>query len=284
MSVAVAKYYSTAIISADSRQFYKELSIGTAKPTLEEQQGIKHYFIDSHSITDEVSAARFAKEAELILNDLFKSHEVVILTGGSGMFVDALCYGIDDIQTDTQLRDELIAFVDKNGTQELLNELAEKDPVYFDQVDRSNPSRIIRAIQVIRSTGKPYSEQRTGEKKTNDFEIKRYIIEHPREQLYERINHRVDLMIAAGLIDEVRSVREFKELNALRTVGYKEVFDYLEGKADLNNTIELIKQHTRNYAKRQLTWFKRYTDTRIIPYTSTDQMLKEIVHDLSNLT
>lgn len=231
-----------------------------------------------------MSAARFAKEAELILKDLFKTRDIVVLTGGSGMFIDALCYGIDDIQTDTELRNELIDFVEKNGTQELLNELAEKDPVYFDQVDRSNPSRIIRAIQVIRSTGKPYSAQRKGEKKVNDYEIKRFLIEHPREQLYDRINQRVDLMIEAGLIEEVRSVKNFRELNALQTVGYKEVFDHFEGKIELAKAIVLIKQHTRNYAKRQLTWFKRYSDAKTIPYTSIDQMLKEIVNDLSDLT
>lgn len=283
LSVAVAKHFETEIISADSRQFYKEMSIGTAKPTLDEQQGIKHHFIDSHSVADEVSAARFAKEAELILNNLFRTREVVVLTGGSGMFVDALCQGIDDIPTDFQLRDELISFVESNGTTELLKELAEKDPVYFNQVDHSNPSRIIRAIQVIRSTGKPFSEQRTGQKKINNFEIVRFIIEHPREQLYQRINHRVDQMIETGLIDEVRSLEAFRNLNALRTVGYKEVFDYLEGKVDLNSTVDLIKQHSRNYAKRQITWLKRYSEAKFIQYRSTKEMLTEIIHDLRNL-
>jgi tRNA dimethylallyltransferase len=258
------------------------MSIGTAKPTVDEQQGIKHHFIDSHSVADEVSAARFAKEAEMILNQLFKIHNMVVLTGGSGMFVDALCHGIDDIPTDFQLRDELISFVESNGTAELLNELAEKDPVYFNQVDHSNPSRIIRAIQVIRSTGKPFSEQRTGQKKINNFEIVRFIIEHPREQLYKRINHRVDLMIKTGLIDEVRSLEAFRNFNALQTVGYKEVFDYLEGKVDLNSTVELIKQHTRNYAKRQITWSKRYTEAEFIEYCPTEQMLNEIINYLRN--
>jgi tRNA dimethylallyltransferase len=271
------------VVSADSRQFYKELSIGTAKPTKEEQKGIKHYFIDSHSITDEVSAARFANEAESLLQELFKSHDTIVLTGGSGMFIDALCFGIDDIQTDTAIRDELIAYVDKNGTKELLKELEDKDPVYFQKVDKANPVRIIRAIQVIRSTGKPYSELRTGEKRTHNFTIRRFIIEHPRDQLYDRINRRVDIMISEGLIEEVRSVKEFKELNALRTVGYKELIDYLEGKTDLDKTLELIKQHTRNYAKRQLTWFQRYKDAAIIPYSSNDQMLKEIIDDLNDL-
>lgn len=258
------------------------MSIGTAKPTAEEQQGIKHYFIDSHSVSDEVSAARFAFEAEQLLKKLFSELDEVVLTGGSGMFVDALCFGIDDIKTDDQLRNELIEHVEKHGTGELLLELKEKDPVYFDLVDKANPVRIIRAIQVIRSTGKPFSEQRSGNVKKHDFEIERFIIEHPREQLYQRINQRVDLMMQQGLLEEVKSLTAFKDLNALRTVGYKELFDYLEGKTDLNKAIELIKQHTRNYAKRQITWFRKYTDATRIEFTSIDQMLNVITDKLND--
>jgi tRNA dimethylallyltransferase len=196
------------------------------------------------------------------------------------MFVDALCFGIDEIESDEALRAELIQHVDDHGTEGLLKELEAKDPIFFNKVDKANPVRIIRAIQVIRSTGKPYSEQRTGRIKKHDFEIRRFIIEHPREQLYKRIEQRVDLMMQEGLLEEVKSVRPYRDLNALRTVGYKELFDYLDGTVNLDKAIELIKQHTRNYAKRQMTWFRRYTDAKQIVYAPTEEMVNVIINEL----
>jgi tRNA dimethylallyltransferase len=257
------------------------MSIGTAKPSLEEQKGIDHYFINSHSLQDEVTAARFAKEAETLLTELFKDHEVVILTGGSGMFVDALINGIDDIPTDEELKENLINLVEKNGLEPLLNELKEKDPVFYDRVDKNNPSRIIRAIEAIRLTGIPFSELRTGESKMKQYQVVRFVLEHQREELYQRINHRVDEMINKGLIEEVKSLIAFKEMNALRTVGYKELISYLEGEISLEKAIELIKQHTRNYAKRQLTWLRRYEDAILIEYKNKDQVFDEILDHLN---
>lgn len=280
LSIDVAKHFKTIVLSADSRQFYREMSIGTAKPSLEEQSGIQHYFIDSHCISDEVSAAQFAKEAMLVLENEFKSRDKIVLAGGSGMFVDALINGLDEIPTDLALRNQLIEFTKQHGMQELLDELREKDPSYFQEVDQGNPSRIIRAIEAIRITGKKYSQLRTGEKKKFPYEVKRFIIEIPRETLYKRINLRVDLMMEAGLLDEVKSLLEFQNLSSMQTVGYKEFFDYFDKKISLEKAIELVKQHSRNYAKRQITWLKRYDDALHLEFETN--MLNTLIQSLNN--
>ena len=259
------------------------MSIGTAKPSLQELNGIKHYFIDSHSISDEVTAATFAQEANEVLKSLFQIHQTIVLTGGSGMFIDALCIGLDNIPSSRELRDQLSEEVEKEGLSFLLEELKVKDPIFFNQVDKQNPVRVIRAIEAIRLSGLPYSELRIATPQINNFEVHRFVIEHPREQLYNRINLRVDKMMEMGLLEEVKTLMPFKSFNALKTVGYRELFDFLEGKTELETAIELIKQNSRRYAKRQLTWLKRHTDATIVTFDKTEFMLNYILSKLNSL-
>ena len=280
LSVELAKNFNTCVLSADSRQFYKEVSIGTAKPTSEEMDGVPHYFIGSHELNDEVTAAQFEREALELLNELFQEHDTIVLTGGSGMFVDALCNGLDDIPTSKELRNELQGEVDKGNLASLLEELKEKDPVYFEQVDRKNPVRVVRAIEVIRLTGHPYSDLRKSEPKKRPFKVQRFVIEHDREFLYDRINRRVDIMMDAGLLNEVKSVIKFRHLSSMNTVGYKELFNYLDGNCSLEEAIEMIKQNSRRYAKRQITWLKRNPEAQWVPFTTTEQMLDQIINYL----
>jgi tRNA dimethylallyltransferase len=196
------------------------------------------------------------------------------------MFIDALCIGLDPIPKDELIQLSLRSELTNKGIDPLLIELKQSDPVFYQEVDRSNPARILRAIEVIRITGRPYSELRKQEPPTRPFEVIRFVIDHPREQLYDRINHRVDKMIDQGLIEEVRSVETFKKSTTLQTVGYKEVFDYFDGIYSLDDCIEKIKQHTRNYAKRQLTWFRKHPDSIWIPFSSTEKMTQEILQVL----
>lgn len=280
LAVALAKSLNTVVLSADSRQFYKELSIGTAKPRPEEMEGIPHYFIDSHPVSTPVSAARFESEAMELIRGELASCGQLILVGGSGMFIDALCIGLDPIPTDAALQEVLRKELAEKGLESLLNELKAADPEFFAQVDQQNPVRILRALEVIRLTGIPFSTWRKNELPERPFEVIRFVINHPREILYERINRRVDQMVASGLIEEVKRVSEYRHLTALQTVGYKEVFDYLDGKWDLETCIDKIKQHTRNYAKRQLTWFKKHPGTVWLDAKSTEEMRDEILKNL----
>lgn len=277
LAVALAKALNTVILSADSRQFYKELSIGTAKPSQEEMEGIPHYFIDSHPISTPVSAAQFETEALNLIQEKLAHHSKLILVGGSGMFIDALCLGLDPIPADPDIQNTLRKELDEKGMEPLLQELQESDPEFYQQVDKQNPMRILRALEVIRLTNIPFSTWRKNELPKRPFEVIRFVISHPREILYERINRRVDLMIEEGLIDEVKGVSEYRNLTALQTVGYKEVFEYLDGNTDLETCIAKIKQHTRNYAKRQLTWFKRHADTIWLDAKPGNELCEEIL-------
>jgi tRNA dimethylallyltransferase len=274
-------HYETEIISADSRQFFKEMSIGTAKPDSIEQRGVKHHFIDSHSIKEEVSSSRFASEAQETLDQLFKTHEKVILVGGSGMFIDALVDGLDNIPSSVEIRNELIKRSQEDYSI-LLEELKLKDPKYFDVVDRKNPARVIRALEAIEMTGLPYSQLRTSQKKQRDYRVIRLVIEHERTELYNRINKRVDLMMEKGLLEEVKSLIEYRDRSSLRTVGYRELFDFLDQSTSLEEAIEKIKQNTRNYAKKQLTWLRRYTDSHIIPFDSIQIMKEKCIQIIDN--
>ncbi len=276
LAVQLAKQFNTVVISADSRQFYKELSIGTAKPTPDEMGGVPHYFIDSHSITDQLTAGRFETEALALIEQELNNYPKIILVGGSGMFIDALCVGLDPIPTNEQIQLTLREELQERGLDLLLEELKESDPAFYAEVDRSNAARVLRALEVIRSTNKPFSEWRQRKPNPRPFEVIRFVIDHPREVLYERINQRVDQMIASGLIDEVKNVLAYRDLTALQTVGYKEVFEYLDGRDSLEQCIEKIKQHTRNYAKRQLTWFRRHPEAIWIPHTSVEKMTNQI--------
>ncbi|MFM7683956.1 MAG: tRNA (adenosine(37)-N6)-dimethylallyltransferase MiaA [Bacteroidota bacterium] len=280
LAIELALNYNTEIISADSRQFYNELSIGTAKPNEQELAKVKHHFIDSFSIQEEISAAEFAKIAELILNKLLDKNNYVVLVGGSGMFVDALTDGLDDIPVNRTIREELTATFNEFGLQPLRDELAKLDPTFFEGVDQNNPMRIIRALEAIRASGQKMSDFLLNKERKRDFEVIRFSIDWPRDVLYDRINQRVDNMISQGLINEVKGLYEFRQLNALNTVGYKEIFQFLDGEINQNQAIELIKQHTRNYAKRQLTWLRRYSDLNYLNPISDqpifDQAIKTI--------
>lgn len=282
LGIALAKKWDTVVISADSRQFYKELSIGTAKPDVYEQEGIHHYFVDSHFLEDEVSSARYAREVLEILTIEFKTHNRILMVGGSGMFIDAVCIGLDEIPKSNELKATITEQWKNEGLEPLLEELKTKDPLFYEEVDRENPMRIIRALEAIRLTGDPFSKLRTKTEKERFFEVKRFVINHPREILYDRINRRVDVMMTAGLLEEVKSVKHLKNLSALRTVGYTELFDYLEGKTELSAAIELIKQNTRRYAKRQLTWFRRHPEAVWIDFDQTDVMVSEIQEKLES--
>lgn len=258
LSISLAKKLNTVIFSADSRQFYKEITIGTAKPTLDEQSGVLHYFIDSHSIHDKVTAASFVSESLPLLNKAFEKFDIVILVGGSGMYIDALCYGLDDLPVNQMIKNDLILHHQTNGLESLLDELKNCDPEYYHKVDKNNAVRIIRALEVIRISGKTFTSFLSGSKGNNHaFDIKKFTIDLERDILYDRINKRVDLMVDNGLEQEVHSVIEYRDLQALQTVGYTEWFDFIDGKFDKKETIERIKQNTRRYAKRQLTWFRR---------------------------
>lgn len=276
LGVELAKRWETVVISADSRQFYKELSIGTAKPSVEEQDGVLHYFVDSHHLEDEVTSARFAKEVLEILQKEFEKHDRILMVGGSGMFIDAVCNGLDEIPKSDELKAQITEEWKANGLESLLNELKGKDLDYYNEVDKDNPMRIIRAIEAIRLTGEPFSKMRTKTEKERFFDIKRFVIHHEREKLYDRINRRVDLMIENGLLDEVKSVYQLQHLKSLKTVGYVELFDFIDGKISFDEAVNLIKQNTRRYAKRQLTWFRRHPEAVWIDFTSTIQMADEI--------
>jgi len=280
LGVEVAKRLNTVIISSDSRQFYKELAIGTAKPTPAAMQGIPHYFVDSHSIHDPVTSARFGQEALQLLQTGLKDLPFVVVVGGSGMFTDALCIGLDPIPTDDATQLQLRTEMARDGIEPLLSELKEKDPEFYALVDRENPARVLRALEVIRLTGQPFSFWRQRKPSPRPFSVHRFVIDHDREVLYSRINQRVDHMITTGLFEEARSVSEFRHLATLQTVGYKECFEYFDGTIDQTLCIEKIRQHTRNYAKRQLTWFRRHPKSMWIRYRSTEEMADEILQSI----
>ena len=258
LAVELAKSLETIIFSADSRQFYKELSIGTAKPTFEERAGVRHYFIDSHSIHDKVTAASFVAEIKPLLSTEFEKQDVIVLVGGSGMYIDALCYGLDDLPVNEMIKNQLIETFQNQGLEPLLTELQLKDPDYFSKVDKQNSVRIIRALEVIRTSGNTFTSFLTSSKSNNNsFEIIKVTLDLERQVLYDRINSRVDLMVENGLEEEAKSIINFRDLQALQTVGYAEWFDFFDGKFTKSETIDRIKQNTRRYAKRQLTWFRR---------------------------
>lgn len=258
LCIKIAQQLGAEIISADSRQFYKELSIGTAKPSHEELMGIKHHFIDFLSIDQEFSAGKFELAVLELLPELFKKNQIVIMTGGSGLYIQAVCQGMNDIpDVDLKFRAELYEELEIHGLQPLLEELFIKDPDYYNLVDKENPQRIIRALEVCRGTGEPYSVYRTDQKADRDFHTIKIGLNRAREELFKRINIRMDQMIDDGLFTEAKRFEGMRHLNALKTVGYKEVFGYLDGEYDMKEAIRLLKRNTRRYAKRQLTWFKK---------------------------
>lgn len=262
LAIELAKHFQTEIISADSRQFFKEMSIGTAKPSAEELAAAPHHFINSHSINQLFSTGDFEVQALALMEKLFAKHDVLVMVGGSGLYINAVCNGLDDMpEIDLEIREKLNQQFADEGIEAIRKQLAVLDPEYFAKVDQSNPQRMIRGLEVVLSTGQKLSSFLTSNKKKRPFNIIKIGLNTEREKLYNQINHRVDIMMQEGLLEEVKSLEVYKELNALKTVGYSEIFDYLDGNTDLATAIDKIKQNTRRFAKRQLTWFKKDTHT-----------------------
>lgn len=289
LCIKLAKMLDTEIVSADSRQFYRELSIGTAKPSPEEMGGVVHHFIDSHSIAEYYSAGDFERDAiRLLEDDVFKRKSVAIMTGGSGFFIKAITDGLDEMpEVPIELRNELMQRLENEGVEVLANELRKLDPVYCETADLQNSQRVVRALEVCLSTGKPFSsfhkkqETRNKIQEVRNFKIVKIALERPREELYDRINRRMDLMLEAGLVDEAKSVIEFREHNALQTVGYKEVYEYLDGNYDYEMMVQLLKRNTRRYAKRQLTWFRNQDEFTWFHANDFDEIWRYIVERIS---
>lgn len=261
LSLKIAENYHTEIISADSRQLYADLKIGTAAPTREQLERVRHHFVGTLQLTDYYSAAQYEADVLNTLNQLFQIHPVVLLTGGSMMYVDAVCKGIDDIPTvDKETRELMIHRYETEGLERLCAELKLLDPEYYNIVDLKNPKRVVHALEICYMTGKTYTSFRTRSNKKRPFHILKIGLKRDREELYERINRRVDQMIDEGLVEEARSVYPYRHLNSLNTVGYKEIFNYLDGTWTLPFAIEKIKQNSRIYSRKQMTWFKRDAD------------------------
>ncbi len=263
LSLRLATHFSAPILSTDSRQLYRGIPIGTAQPTAEQLAAVEHHFIASHDLTDNFNCGEYEVQALARLEELFRKHNTVVAVGGSGLYIQALCEGMDDLpQADEALRQSLVERLQNEGIESLAADLQRLDPDYYEQVDRCNPSRILRAVEVCMQTGKPYSSLRTGERRKRDFNIVKVGIEWEREALYDRINRRVDMMIDEGLEAEARAVYPLRHLNSLQTVGYREMFDYFDGTTTREEAIELIKRNSRRYAKRQMTWFRRDSEIR----------------------
>jgi tRNA dimethylallyltransferase len=261
MAIRIAQHFATEIISADSRQFYKELNIGVAKPSNEELAAAPHHFIGNISITEAYNVSKFENEALLCLETIFQTKDTAVLVGGSGLYIDAVCKGIDDLpDPEEELREDIKQLFAREGIEALRSRLKILDPEYYQQVDLANPKRIMRALEVCLTTGKPYSSLRINQQQSRSFNIIKIGLNRKREDLYEMINKRVDIMLEAGLLDEVKTMFPHQQLNALNTVGYKELFAYFNNECSLNAAIDKIKVNSRRYAKRQLTWFTRYKD------------------------
>ena len=261
-AVDLALEYASPVISCDSRQIFKEMKIGTAPPSPQQLERVKHYFIFSHSVTDYYTAGRYEIEALELLGELFKTHKRLVMAGGSGLYIDALCNGLDDFPpADQDLRERLSRQAETaEGLAELAETLKKIDPQSYENIDLCNRQRVVRAVEVTMQTGRKFSDWRKNQKKERPFSIRKIGIVREREELYDRINRRVDIMMDNGLLDEVKSLKQFEQMPALRTVGYKEIFDHLNGEISLEKAVELIKRNSRRYAKKQLTYWGRDRD------------------------
>ncbi len=260
VAIQLARHFNTSIISADSRQCYKELNIGVAKPSLHQLEAVPHYFINSHSIQETVTAVDFENYALSAAEKLFETHDIILMVGGTGLYMKAFCEGLDEIPAvDEKIRKNIISQYEEKGIEWLRSEIEKEDTLFFAEGEIQNPQRLMRALEVVQSTGKSIVQFQTGNKSKRPFDIQKILLTVPREQLYDRINTRVDLMMQEGLMDEVRSLLPYKDLNALQTVGYRELFSHLAEEISLEEATDNIKKNTRHYAKRQLTWFKKDT-------------------------
>ena len=293
LSLRVAEHFGCPIVSCDSRQIYREIPIGTAAPTPDEQARVKHYFVGTKPLEEDYNAGQFERDALELLKQLFADHEVVVMTGGSMLYADALCHGLDDLpNVPAEIRKQVTDTYREKGLEWLQQEVQRLDPDYWETVDRQNPARLAHCVEISLATGKPYSSL-LSKRPTNNcqlsivncqlprpFRIVKIGLQRPREELYERINRRVEQMMADGLMEEARKVFPKRALNSLRTVGYKELFAYLSGEYDLPRAVELIQQNTRHYAKRQMTWFRRDKD---IHWLNADEAYETNIHLIDNL-
>ena len=277
ISIQLAKHYHTEIVSADSRQFFRELTIGTAVPSPEDLNEIKHHFIQNKSIHHYYNVSEYETEALQLIQELHKKINPIILTGGSMLYLDTICNGIDDIPTvDPEIRDEVIRWYEENGIEALRQRLQEVDPEYYEEVDRNNPKRMLHAVEVCQMTGKTFTSFRTRTVKERPFHIVKIGINQDRKVLYDRINERVLRMMDLGLLEEARSVYPYRSLNSLNTVGYKELFSYFDGSCTLEEAVDLIQRNTRKYARKQLTWFRRDQQIKWFEPNQIDEIIKYI--------
>ncbi len=281
LAIQLAKQFNTEILSADSRQFYKELNIGVARPSHQELNAVKHHFIANKSIHEYYSAGEYEREAISVLDELYKTKDVVVMVGGSGLFINAVLNGFHEApKDDGTIRKEIDELYERKGLVGLQELHLKMDPEYNQRIDQQNPQRLMRAIERVRLTGKTHDQQTKPALKSRNFNTIEIAISHPREQLYSRINQRVDQMMDLGLLDEVKSLREFQALNSLQTVGYTELFAYLNGESILEEAIDKIKQNTRRYAKRQVTWFRNKSKTVWIDYDKLSEIETTIIKKL----
>ena len=276
-AIAIARHFGSEIISADSRQIYREMRIGTAVPSPEELATVKHHFIQTKSIFDYYNAYLYETEVLELLPELFRRMNPVVMAGGSGLYIDAVCHGIDDIPTvDPAVRQQMLELYEREGLEGLQRRLQEVDPDYYAQVDLHNPKRLLKALEISVQSGRPYSSFLTRTPKERPFRILKIGLNLPREELYDRINRRVVKMIDEGLVEEARSLLPHRRVNALNTVGYKEIFDHLEGKLSLDEAIERIQANTRKYARKQLTWFRKDPKTKWFRPDETKKIIEWI--------
>lgn len=281
LSLRVAERYGCPIVNCDSRQVFRGIPIGTAAPTAEEQARVKHYFVGTRALEEDYNAGQYERDALVLLDRLFQTHEVVVMVGGSMLYADAVCNGLDDLPSiPSDIREKVRQQYDEQGLNWLQSEVQRLDPDYWDEVDQQNPARLMHCVELSLTTGKPYSSLRTNTRKERPFRIIKIALDRPREELYARINERVKQMMADGLLNEAKAVYPKRALNSLQTVGYRELFGYLDGEYDLDRAVELIQQNTRHYAKRQLTWFRRNTEIHWLNAKETYEKNLDSIDDL----
>lgn len=285
LSLRVAEHLGSPILSCDSRQIYREIPIGTAAPTAAEQARVKHYFVGTRSLEEDYNAGQYERDALALLEDLFQTHETIVMTGGSMLYADAVCKGLDDLPSVPASIRAQVQWDEERSTKEewftwLQGEVQRLDPAYWEEVDQSNPARLMHCVELCLTTGKPYSELRTKTQKVRPFRIIKVGIERPRAELYARIDERVNEMMSAGLLEEARRVYPKRALNSLQTVGYRELFAYMDGDYDIDRAIALIQQNTRHYAKRQMTWFRRDKEIYWLQANEAYEKNEHIIDDL----
>lgn len=285
LSLRVAEHLGSPILSCDSRQIYREIPIGTAAPTAAEQARVRHYFVGTRSLEEDYNAGQYERDALALLEDLFQTHETIVMTGGSMLYADAVCKGLDDLPSVPASIRAQVQWDEERSTKEewftwLQGEVQRLDPVYWEEVDQSNPARLMHCVELCLATGRPYSELRTKTQKVRPFRIIKVGIERPRAELYARIDERVNEMMSAGLLEEARRVYPKRALNSLQTVGYRELFAYMDGDYDIDHAIALIQQNTRHYAKRQMTWFRRDKEIYWLQANEAYEKNEHIIDDL----